>query len=118
MAYQCGHSFKNFKRIPVYQIPLCGKMIHYGIRISLSYIYIYICKEYQLKPKVLLELHTSPIGRHSRFLKAYHRVKKEFFWEGLKYDVRRFAEESLVFQQNKVDIVKTSGILQSLNIPC
>ena len=39
---------------------------------------LYICKESQLKQKVLLELHTSPIGGNSGFLKTYHRVKKEF----------------------------------------
>jgi hypothetical protein len=29
-----------------------------------------------------LELHTSPVGGHSGFLKTYHRVKKDFFWDG------------------------------------
>ena len=49
--------------------------------------HLYPCKNSQLKQKVLLELHTSPLGGHSGFLKTYHRVKKEFFWEGLKSDV-------------------------------
>ena len=50
--------------------------------------------------------------------KYFFRVKKEFFSEGLKFDVRRFMEEYLVFQQNKVEIVKTTRILQPLDIPC
>ena len=87
-------------------------MIHYGIRIE------YICKESQIKQKVLLELHAFPIGGNSRFLKTYHGVKKEFFWEGLKSYVRRFVAEYLVYQQNKVETVKTPGLLQPLNIPC
>lgn len=78
---------------------------------------LYICKESQFKQKFLLELHTSSIGGHSRFLKAYHRVKKEFFWEGLKTDVQRFVEEYFVFQQNKVETFKTPGLLQPLCIP-
>jgi hypothetical protein len=45
---------------------------------------LYLCKNSQLKQKVLLELHTSPVGGHSGFLKTYHRVKKDFFWDGLK----------------------------------
>ena len=40
---------------------------------------LYICKESQLKQKVLMELHTYPIGWHSGFLKTYHMVKKELF---------------------------------------
>jgi hypothetical protein len=45
---------------------------------------LYLCKNYQLKQKVLLELHTSPVGGHSGFLKTYHRVKKDFFGMALK----------------------------------
>ena len=41
--------------------------------------HLYICNNFHLKQKVLLELHTSPIGGHSGFLKIYHRVKKDFF---------------------------------------
>jgi hypothetical protein len=52
---------------------------------SLWYTYLlYLCKKSQLKQKVLLELHTSPVGGHSGFLKTYNRVKKEFFWMALK----------------------------------
>jgi hypothetical protein len=76
----------------------------------------YLCKNSQLKQKVLLELHTSPVGGHSIFLKTYHSVKKEFFWDGLKTDVERFVAECLVFQQNKVETIKTRGILQPLAI--
>ena len=44
-------------------------------------------------------------------------LKKEFFWEGLKYHVQRFVAKCLVCQQNKVETVKTLGLLQPLNIP-
>jgi hypothetical protein len=67
--------------------------------------------------KVLLELHNSPIGGHSRFLKTYHRVKKDFFGDGLKANVQRFVAECVVCQQNKVETIKTLGLLQPLSIP-
>ena len=44
---------------------------------------LYLCKNSQLKQKILLELHTSLLGGHSGFLKTYHKVKKEFFQEGI-----------------------------------
>jgi hypothetical protein len=78
---------------------------------------LYLCKNSQLKQKVLLELHTSPVGGHLGFLKTYHRVKKDFFWDGLKTDVQRFVAECLVCQQNKVETIKTPGLLQPLSIP-
>jgi hypothetical protein len=68
---------------------------------------------------VLLELHTSPVGGNSGFLKAYHRAKREFVWDGLKNDVQRFVAECLVLQQNKVVKIKTSftTISHSKSVP-
>ena len=40
---------------------------------------LYLCNNSQLKEKILLELHTFPLGGHSGFLKTYHKVKKDFF---------------------------------------
>ena len=34
---------------------------------------LYLCKNSQLKQKILMELHTSPLGGNSGFLKTYHR---------------------------------------------
>ena len=78
---------------------------------------LYLCNNSQLKQKILLELHTSPLGGHSGFLKNYHKVKIKFFWDGLKYDIQNFVAECLVFQQNKVDTIKIPCLLQPLPIP-
>jgi hypothetical protein len=78
---------------------------------------LYLCKNTQLKQKVLLELHTSLVGGHSGFLKTYHRVKKDFFGDGRKTDFQRFVVECLVCQQSKVETIKTPGLLQRLAIP-
>ena len=85
---------------------------------SLWYKYrLYICNNSQLKQNIILELHTSPLGGHSRFLKTYHRVNKEFFWDGLKSDIRNFVAKCLVCQQNKVETIKTLVPQQPLSIP-
>ena len=76
-----------------------------------------LCKNSQIKQKVLLELHTSPVGGHLGFLKTYHTFKKDFFGGGFKTDVQRFVVECLVCQQNKVETIKTLGLLQPLPIP-
>jgi hypothetical protein len=78
---------------------------------------LYLCKNSKLKQKALLELYTSLVGGHSGFLKTYHRVKKDLFWDGLKTGVQRFLVECLVCQQNKVETIKTPGLLQLLSIP-
>jgi len=79
--------------------------------------HLYLCRNSQLNQNILMELHTSPLGGHLGFLKTYHRVKKEFFWDGLKLDIQKFVAECLVFEQNKVEIIKTPGLLQPLSIP-
>jgi hypothetical protein len=78
---------------------------------------LYLCKNSQLEQKLLLEFHTSLVGGHMGFSKTYHRVKKEFFWDGLKTDVQTFVVECLVFQQNKKETIKTPCLLQPLFIP-
>eukprot|EP00253_Pinus_taeda_P020808 PITA_20808 len=78
---------------------------------------LYLCKNSQLKQKILMELHTSSLGGHSRCLKTYQRVKKEFFWDGLKSDIQKFVVECLVCEQNKVKTIKTPVLLQPLSIP-
>jgi len=40
-----------------------------------------------------MELHTSPLRGHSGFLKTYHRVKKEFFWDGPMSDIQKLVVE-------------------------
>ena len=39
------------------------------------------------------------------------------FWDVLKSDIQKFVAECLVFQQNKVEKIKTPGLLQPLSIP-
>ena len=55
--------------------------------------HLYLCKNSQLKQKILMELHTYPLGGHSGFLKTYHGVKKDFFWDGLKSYIQNFVAE-------------------------
>ena len=44
-------------------------------------------------------------------------LRRNFFWNGLKLDIQKFVVECLVFQQNKVETIKTPGLLQPLFIP-
>ena len=66
---------------------------------------------------VLSELHATPIAGHSGFTKTYDRVKRSFFWDGMKQDICNFVVECEVYQRNKGEIVKSLGTLQLLPIP-
>jgi hypothetical protein len=79
--------------------------------------HLYLRKQSQLKSMVLSELHASPTTGHSGFTKTYERVKRSFFWDGMKQDVHTFVVECDVCQCNKGETVKAPGTLQPLPIP-
>jgi hypothetical protein len=66
---------------------------------------------------VLSDLHATPTVGHSEFTKTYDRVKRSFFWDGMKQDVHNFVTECEVCQHNKGETVKSLGTLQPLLIP-
>jgi hypothetical protein len=51
---------------------------------------LYLSKQSTLKSKVLSEFHASPTTGHSGFTKTYERVKRSFFWDGMKQDIHTF----------------------------
>jgi hypothetical protein len=54
---------------------------------------------------------------HSGFTKTYGRVKRSFFWDGMKQDIYNFVIECEVCQCNKGETVKSPGTIQLLLIP-
>jgi hypothetical protein len=79
--------------------------------------HLYLSKQSKLKSAVLSELHATPTTGHSGFTKTYDWVKRSFFWEGMKQDIRNFVAECDVCQCNKGETVKSPGTLQPLPIP-
>jgi hypothetical protein len=78
---------------------------------------LYLSKQSKLKSTVLSELHATPTVGHSGFTKTYDHVKRSFFWEGMKQDIRKFVAECEVCQCSKGETVKSPGTLQPLLIP-
>jgi hypothetical protein len=78
---------------------------------------LYLSKLSKLKSMVLSKLHATPTVKHSGFTKTCDRVKRYFFWDGMKKNVHNFLVECHVCQRNKGETVKYSGTLQPLSIP-
>jgi hypothetical protein len=66
---------------------------------------------------MLYELHASPTTGHFGFTKTYERVKRSFFWDGMKKEIHTFVAECVVCQCNKGAIFKYLGTLQPFFIP-
>jgi hypothetical protein len=78
---------------------------------------LYLSKQSKLKSMVLSELHATPTAGHSGFTKTYDRVKRSFFWDGMKQEIRNFVVECDVCQCNKGETIKSPGTIQSIPIP-
>ncbi|RVX01071.1 Transposon Tf2-2 polyprotein [Vitis vinifera] len=48
-----------------------------------------------LVPALLQEGHASVVGGHSGFLRTYKRLIRDFFWVGMKNDIKEFVEKCL-----------------------
>uniref|UniRef100_A0A2N9GGR4 Chromo domain-containing protein n=1 Tax=Fagus sylvatica TaxID=28930 RepID=A0A2N9GGR4_FAGSY len=78
---------------------------------------LYLSENGTLKPKVLTLLHDSPLGGHSGYLKTYQRAKKDWFWKGMKQDIKSYVKECDTCQRIKSETTRPAGLLQPLPIP-
>jgi transposase InsO family protein len=78
---------------------------------------LYLSKKSKLKSTVLSKIHATPTAGHSGFTKTYDRVKRSFFWDGMKQDICKFVAKCEVCQHNKGETIKSPGTVQPLPIP-
>ncbi|KAJ3686553.1 hypothetical protein LUZ61_015717 [Rhynchospora tenuis] len=89
--------------------------LHQGILRYKNRICVGEQKEWRVK--LTQELHATSIGGHSGVLATYQRVKKLFYWPGLKETVREVVRNCEVCQLNKSENVATPGLLQPILVP-
>lgn len=61
-----------------------------------------ISKTSSLLPSILHTYHDFVFGGHSSFLRTYKRLLGELYWEGMKGGIKKYVEERLVCQRNKL----------------
>lgn len=70
-----------------------------------------------LRNQIMAAYHNSTVGGHSGIDKTTRRIKRTFYWKGLKRDVQHYISERTVCQRFKGENVHTLGLLQPLPIP-
>jgi hypothetical protein len=78
---------------------------------------IWIGANSALRTKLVAALHDSAIGGHSGTQATYQRVKKVFYWRGLKADVVQFVQQCAICQKAKSERTHPAGLLQPLPVP-
>ena len=78
---------------------------------------IYIPNNKILKEKILQENHDSVDVGHSEQQRMMKLLKMNYWWPGLKEDVKKYMQGCFKYQQNKVQHQKKLGELHPLEIP-
>ncbi|KAJ3707248.1 hypothetical protein LUZ61_010953 [Rhynchospora tenuis] len=69
------------------------------------------------REKLIKQVHDSSLGGHSGMLGTFQRVKKMFFWPGLKKAVCDYVRQCEICQLSKGEHIHSPGLLQPLPIP-
>lgn len=70
-----------------------------------------------LRKQLMAAYHNSSMGGHSGIDKTTRRIKRTFYWKGLKKDVQLFISKCLVCQRFKGENVHPSRLLQPFPVP-
>lgn len=69
-----------------------------------------------LRSKVLGEFHSTPKAGHPGFLRMYKSLTGNFYWQGMKADVKIYVSKCTTCQRHKYETTKPRGMLQPLPI--
>ena len=61
-------------------------------------------------------VHDSPLGGHSGHLKTFHKAKRDWFWWGMKQDLKGYIKSCDICQRIKYEIGNQADLLQPLAI--
>ena len=64
-----------------------------------------------LKSSILEHVHNGPLGGHSGYMKTLHRVKQDFYWPGMKKDLKQYIKECEVCQRVKHENCRPTSLL-------
>lgn len=57
------------------------------------------------------------MGGHACSLHTFSRLATQFYWSGMRADVKNFVKACLIYQQTKSSNTHPEGLLQPLPIP-
>jgi len=78
---------------------------------------IYVPNNKKTREKILKENYDSMDVGHSEQQRMLELIKQNYWWPGLKEDIRKYVQRCFKCQQNKVQHQKKAGELHLLKIP-
>lgn len=71
----------------------------------------------ELKTWILEQTHDVPFAGHFGEERTVEKIRRAYFWKGLRTDVRRYCKECVLCQQNKIHTHSTRYALGQLPVP-
>jgi hypothetical protein len=78
---------------------------------------IWIVKQSPFQLQLLDYIHSNPVAGHSDYHKTVQQAKANFYWKGMRKDIKKYVKECVVCQENKHETVHPADLLQPLPIP-
>lgn len=89
--------------------------VHQGVLRAKGRLYVGANQNWRVK--MVQMIHDSSIGGHAGILGTYQRMKKLFYWPGLKKEVLEYIKRCDICQLNKGEHVASPGLLEPIPIP-
>ncbi|CAL1391282.1 unnamed protein product [Linum trigynum] len=91
-------------------VPMVGPTI-FSIHMGLLYhkASLFVGSTGVMRQQLMQLFHESPIGGHSSLQANYQRLKRHFWWPGIKSDLKKFVHECDICQRCKVENVSYPG---------
>ena len=78
---------------------------------------LYVPRTGELRKKFIKECYNTLWAGHPRWQRNYALIKKGYFWSNMRHDIMQYTKTCLICQQDKIEKVKVSGLLQPLPVP-
>jgi len=78
---------------------------------------VYVLNNKKLREEILEENHNSVDVGHPGQQRILELIKRNYWWPGIKEDIKKYIQECFKYQQNKVQHQKKAGELHPLEIP-
>ena len=78
---------------------------------------IYVPNNKKIREEILEENHNLVDVEHPGQQRMLELIKKNYWWPGIKEDVKKYIQECFKCQQNKIKHQKKAGKLHLLEIP-
>ena len=78
---------------------------------------LYVLRTGELRQELIQKCHDTLWVGHPGWQRTYALIKRGYFWSNMRDDIMQYTKTCLIYQQDKVEKAKASGLLEPLPVP-